>query len=85
MSSCKEEFQKQLQQKDTKHDEEVNLLKADMLVALQVARSGNLPPAGASQPDSQTSSSTITHGGTKLSLEVWCSCFVFDCDRVALI
>lgn len=67
--SCKEEFQKQLQQKDTKHDEEVNLLKADMLVALQVARSGNLPPAGASQPDSQTSSSTITHGGTKLSLE----------------
>ena len=42
--SCKEEFQKQLQQKDTKHDEEVNLLKADMLVALQVARSGNLPP-----------------------------------------
>ena len=56
-----------------------------MLVALQVARSGNLPPAGASQPDSQTSSSTITHGGTKLSLEVWCTCFVFDYDRVALI
>ena len=75
--SSQEEFHKQLQQKDTKHHDEVNLLKADMLVALQVARSGNLPPVGANQPDSQTINNTTAHGGTQLSLEVWYPCFVF--------
>ena len=75
MASCREEFQKQLLQKEVKHDEEVNLLKADMLVAIQVARSGNASPNGGSQPDSQTVANTITRAGMKLSLEV-CVCFL---------
>ena len=70
MASCREEYQKQLLQKEVKHDEEVNLLKADMLVAIQVARSGNTTPNGGSQPDSQTVANTITRAGMKLSLEV---------------
>jgi len=45
-----------------------------MLVAIQVARSGNTSPNGGSQPDSQTVASTITRAGMKLSLEV-CVCF----------
>ena len=70
MASCREAFQKELLQKEVKHDEEVNLLKADMLVAIQVARSGNTSPNGGSQPDSQTVTNTITRAGMKLSLEV---------------
>ncbi|KAL9957137.1 hypothetical protein ACROYT_G038739 [Oculina patagonica] len=69
LASCREEFQKQLSQKETKHEEEVNLLKADMLVAIQVARSGTTSPNGANQPDSQTVTNTITHAGVQLSLE----------------
>lgn len=80
LASCREEFQKQLSQKDAKHDEEVNLLKADMLVAIQVARSGTTSPNGANQPDSQTVTNTITRAGVKLSLEVCYICFiVFIC------
>ena len=58
----------------------MNLLKADMLVAIQVARSGNTSPNGASQPDSHTVDNTITRAGIKLSLEVRYTCFiVFVC------
>ena len=80
MASCQEKFQKQLLQKEVKYDEEVNLLKADMLVDIQVARSGNTSSNGGSQPDSQTVASTITRAGMKLSLEVCVSvCFLCVC------
>lgn len=61
LASSKEGFQQQLQQKETKHEEEVNLLKADMLVAIQVARSG------ITSSDSQGVTGTITHAGMQLS------------------
>ena len=71
LASCKETFEKQLEQRDSKHEEEVNLLKADILVAIQAAQSGSIPPAGSSQqPGSQASRSTIIHNGVQLSLEV---------------
>ncbi|XP_029192267.2 trichohyalin-like [Acropora millepora] len=70
LASCKETFEKQLEQRDSKHEEEVNLLKADILVAIQAAQSGSIPPAGSSQqPGSQGSRSTIIHNGVQLSLE----------------
>ena len=71
LETCREEFQKQLRQKDDQHEDEVNLLKADMLVAIQVAQSGSIPPIVCNQqPGSQTSGSTITRNGVQLSLEV---------------
>ena len=71
LATCREDFQKQLQQKDDQHEDEVNLLKADMLVAIQVAQSGSIPPIGSSQQSGpQTSGSTITRNGVELSLEV---------------
>lgn len=70
LATCREDFQKQLQQKDDQHEDEVNLLKADMLVAIQVAQSGSIPPIGSSQQSGpQTSGSTITRNGVELSLE----------------
>lgn len=71
LASCKDTFEKQLQQKDSKHEEDVNQLKADMLVAIQVAQSGSIPPPGSSQQlGSQASGSTIIRNGVQLSLEV---------------
>ena len=70
LAASKEEFQKQLQQKDTQHEDEVNLLKADMLVAIQVARSGTTSPKDTNQPDTQTVTNTISRAGIQLSLEV---------------
>ena len=49
----------------------MNQLKADMLVAIQVARSGSTSPVESSQqPDSQAAANTVTRDGIQLSLEV---------------
>ena len=69
LTACKEDFQEQLRQKDTQHEDEVNLLKADMLVAIQVARCGATSPTSP-QGDSPTVAGTITRDGVQLSLEV---------------
>lgn len=69
--ACQESFHKQLEQKDTQHEDEVNLLKADMLVAIQVARSGTTSTSASSQqPASQTVATTVTRDGVQLSIEV---------------
>ena len=69
LTACKEDFQEQLQQKDTQHEDEVNLLKADMLVAIQVARCGATSPTS-QQGDPHTAAGTIIRDGVQLSLEV---------------
>lgn len=49
----------------------MNQLKADMLVAIQVARSGSTSPVESSQqPDFQAAANTVTRDGVQLSLEV---------------
>ena len=59
--------------KESQHGKEVNQLKSDMLVAIQVARSGSSSPVQHHSDDE--SKDTITSVGLKLSLEV--SNFIF--------
>ena len=68
----RKEFEDELSNKEEKHDVEVNQLKADMLVAIQVARSGSSSPVPSQQEtmDSRMVTETITRAGMKLSLEV---------------
>ena len=65
----RKEFEVELSRKEEEHGDEVNQLKVDMLVALQVARSGNASPVHAHQ-DEPAVTETISQAREQLTLEV---------------
>ncbi|XP_032234491.2 COP1-interactive protein 1 isoform X3 [Nematostella vectensis] len=61
-------YESELAQKDNKHEEDMNQLKLDMMVAIQVARSGNASPEEVTEKGGESQENAI-QAGMKLSLE----------------